>query len=318
MKPKMWNRKFLFPEEETPPAGGEAAPSVEPEAPDPSEAPPSEPNESELDFAKLAEDFSSDDSDPEPVAAEEPENPPAEPAPEPPKEEAPPAPTPPATEEKEEPETPPATEAAEPPKEETPPEPTAAEPLTPEKIEEQYKAYRESIMPQLEAQYQLTEEQVEAIQDNPQQVIPQLAAKIHYSAQVAAYTGIMTQLPAMIAQVQERVTAEQKAEESFFSRWPALKDKQHEQTVSRTLTAWRQANPEATLEDMIEKAGVSAMLAAGLDPRTVQEKEDDAGPPTPPPARPAGAGGSGSPRTAETGAVNLFESIAADIEEEGL
>lgn len=317
------NRRFF--EEGADPAPAAVVPetpAAEPAAP--SSPPADRPGELvEPDFAALAADFEDDEEDViEPPAPDTSEDTPTDEVPvvlETPPEtppEAPPVAAAPAVE------TPPET----PPAEATPPaEPAAAppaqtaEPWTPEKIEATYAEYEKKILPQLEKQYALSEEQVEAINENPAAVIPQLAAQIHYKAQIAAYTGIMSQLPAIVDRVVGVRQTQIEATNNFFKAWPALKDAKHSETVGRTLQAYRQANPSAPTDKMIKEAGTMAMLALGLDP-TPPSVEGAA--PTPPivpaaPARPAGTGGSGPARPADRGATDLWGDLADDIKSEG-
>lgn len=257
----------------------------------------------ETDFEALATELESDDVEPEPEQPTEPApaEPPAEPEqPEQPVEAAEPTPA----------------EPAQPVAEPAPAEP-AQEPLTPEAIEAAYTQYRDQIMPQLEQQYQLSQEQVDALNDNPAEVIPKIAAQIHYQAQIAAYTGIMSQLPQIVSSVLDRHTAIQEAQGRFYSRWPDLQKSEYADKVDSTLQAWRNANPNASGEEMIEKAGLMAMLALGLDPTPQAEPEQ----PTnggQPPARPAAPAGAGAPRTPEAGASNIWESMADEIEQDGI
>jgi len=293
-----------------------AAPAVEPSAPAPASAPPAE----DVDFVALSKEYESDLT--EDVAVGEPE-----PAPVP---TAPASPQPPAAQQPAIPPTEPSsapsvpvvepvvpTPAAASPQPATPPAappvlPAAAEePITPEKIEAAYKQYETNILPQLEQRYALTPEQAEQLAENPAQVIPKLMARVHYEAQVAAYTGIISQMPRIVGSVVERYTAVKEAEGRFHNRWPMLKDQKYAQSVDAGLRTFRAANPKATTEDMIEKAGLMLMLSLGLNPTPQQEPSAPIVPQTP--ARPAGTAGAGQARIPGSGASNIFEEMADDI-----
>lgn len=289
-------------EEDTPPVdgGGEPEPEIEPGSPE---------DQTALDFGALADSFEQDDDDdtgeppeetppaPPAAATPPPETPPAEPVtPEPPAEPAATAPTEPAAE------TPPA----------EPPPPAEPEELTPEAIEAAYSQHEGNILPLLENQYKtlMTEELVDEIQENPGVAIPKLLARAQYQSQMAAFTGIMSQVPHIVSRVLERFEKIREAETTFYSRWPALKDAKYTQQVDSTLRAWRQANPKASTQDMVEKAGLMAMLAAGLDPRP--QEEDDPVPAPARPARPAGTSGA-APRSPAVGATNIFSEMAEEM-----
>ena len=193
------------------------------------------------------------------------------------------------------------------------------QPLTPEKIAEAYQAYEKNILPQLEKQYVLSPEQAREIEENPAAAIPKLMARVHYQAHVAAFTGIMSQLPQIVQMVMEKGNEVTKAEEKFFGRWPLLKDSKHKQVVDNVLRSYRAANPSVTTEDMIEKAGLIAMISLGLDP-TPQTAGTPPGSPPPaggfPPSRPAGVGSQGAPRS-DRGAVDIWSQMADEIIADG-
>src|SRR5688572_20489620 len=140
------------------------------------------------------------------------------------------------------------------------------QPLTPEKLGEAYQAYEKNILPQLEKQYALSPEQARELDENPASAIPKLMARVHYQAHVAAFTGIMSQLPQIVQMVMEKGSEVTAAEKKFFDRWPLLQDSKHKQTLDNVLRSYRAANPNVTTEDMIEKAGLIAMISLGLDP----------------------------------------------------
>lgn len=196
------------------------------------------------------------------------------------------------------------------------PQPTAQKgPLTSEQIQEAYKAYEGEFLPKLEKAYALTEEQAEALTENLQTELPKLMARVHYNAQMSAYTGVMTQIPVIVEQMMEQSRSIQAAEDRFFGRWPSLKKPEYQSQIMTTLQAYRNANPKATPEDVIEKAGVMAMITLGLDPNegTAAAAQPQAAQPHPSASRPAGVHGSGAARPAERGAVGFWEGLAEEI-----
>lgn len=306
----------------TPPEGG-----GEPAAPAAAEpAAPAAPESEGTDFAALADEIVQDELGED--------TPPVIPPVEPPTLEQPPAvaepPVVPATPaEPATPETPAelvaATPPAEPPAEPVPAEPAApAAPevvLTPENIEAAYTEFEKKLLPQLEKVYQLSEEQATELDENPSVAIPKIAARIHYQAQVAAYTGIMSQLPKIVSAVMERAREVEKAQGAFYTRWPDLDKPENQAKVDATLVAYRNANPEASEEDMREKAGVMAMLSLGLDPNAVAVVPANGAPPVvlgAPvlPAMPAAPGGAGVERLPDRGASSIFEQMADEIDED--
>jgi hypothetical protein len=190
------------------------------------------------------------------------------------------------------------------------------QPLTPEKLAEAYQAYEKNILPQLEKQYALSPEQAREIDENPASAIPKLMARVHYQAHVAAFTGIMSQLPQIVQMVMEKGNEVTAAEKKFFDRWPLLKEDKHKQVLDNVLRSYRAANPNASTDETIEKAGLIAMISLGLDP-TPQAVVPTGPAPVVTPSRPAGVSSAGAPRV-DRGAVNPFEAMAEEMIAEGL
>lgn len=194
------------------------------------------------------------------------------------------------------------------------------QPLTPANIEAAYAKYREQILPQLEKQYALSPEQAEALSENPGVEVPKLLAQMHYNVQVAAFTGIMSQLPTIVQSLLTQNNAIQEAEGKLYSRFPALRDPKHAKALDSVLKVYRTANPNATTQEMIEKGGMMAMLSLGLPLDTPQAPTPPAAPgmpgsPAAPPqaARPAGTGSAGGPRLNTQGGRSVWDEIAEEI-----
>ena len=108
------------------------------------------------------------------------------------------------------------------------------------------------------------------------------------------------------------------AQGEFYDAWPDLNNDKARPAVASAVHAYRAANPRANLQDVIQQAGVMAMLNLGLDP-TAKKKEAAKPPAAKPkkPAKPAGAGSS-SPNPPVTGGVeeNVFSQLARLHDEE--
>lgn len=185
--------------------------------------------------------------------------------------------------------------------------------VTPEKVEAAYKQFEAQLLPQLEQQYKLTPEQVTQLEENAPAFIPKMMAKLHYQVQIAAYTGVMSQMPRVIEQILTQHKAVDTAVGKFYNRWPDLKDAKHDTAVDQGLKAWRNANPNATMDDMIEKAGLMLMLSLGLGPNLQQQQQGQQSVTPNTPVRPAGVAGAGPIAKPAGGAVNVFEAMAEDI-----
>lgn len=299
-----------------------AAPTTPAEPAAPAADPPDGAQASDFDFASLAAPIEEEDEVEETVPAATPEPAPAAatppvatpPAQAPPVVPAVPA-TPPAAAA-----VPPAAPAQAAPAQaaQTPAATMPAEtPVTPEAVEQAYSKYEAAIMPQLETQYKsvITPDLAKELDENPASAIPKLMAKVHYNAHIAAYTGIMSQLPVLIGNMLQRNKMIDEAEKGFFGRWPDLNKPEHRGSVDSGIRAYRAANPKATMQEVVEKAGLMCMISLGLNPTG-----QPAVPGTPPavpggaPPPPAGRSGSGAPRPMPGGAVDVWADLVTEEE----
>lgn len=243
-----------------------------------------------FDFAALA-DYASGKEELVPAPVAEP-TPPAVAAPTPP----PPVASPPASAQA--PVSPPAA-PAEPAQPQAPA--TAQSPASSEQPPQQvnWEDHRKEFLPKLEEMYKLSDQEVQDIQTNPGTAFPQMAAKLHYNVTMALQAAMHQYLPHLIQGQMAQVQARQKDETAFYTRWPALKeavtkDPKVEATINESFKAFRVANPKATIQDMIEKGGLLAMLTLGLNPVAAAAVASTQAPtmqtPALIPGRPAGTG----------------------------
>ena len=245
---------------------------------------------SDVDWGDLANEVLDDGEEPEPEPSPEPE---PEPEPEP-------------TPELE-------TTSGEP---EPEPEPVAkAEEEAPKEMTEEEKAQqRENELAQLADFYKLSDEEISAIRDNPEEalpsVLPKAMARMHMEMQQAVYGQVVGHLPNIQRAMQQQQKQVQEREEQFYSRWPELKGKDP-QVISRIVKAYRAENPNASLDDVIEEAGAAAMVRLKI-PTKGQQQDEPAAPP-PRPHSPASPGGAKVPAAKQSSGK---ESIWADMAEE--
>lgn len=276
----------------------EAVAAVTPEQTAPTPPPASEPANEDVGsdlFSDLADDVGDED-----VAA--PAQPPAAKA-----EPVPPAPsTPPA------PEPVVAKPAAEtPPKAETPP--AAPVRLTQEQVMEKYEKDRAAAIAKLIEEYRISEDQAPALMTEPEKVLPQLLANMHARVMDNMAQFLRQNLPAYMHHLTQTATAQRQAVDTFFQAWPELNKPEYHQQVARVLGAYRQANPDASVEDVIQAGGVSAMVALRLPlpERVLQRHNVDK-----PDAKPVGGGlppaTPGASRPAPSKSNNVFTVLAEE------
>ena len=214
------------------------------------------------------------EAEPKPVEAppEVAPSPPAEPKPE----EVPPTPAP--VEVKPEPTPPVAPVAA--PAEPTPePTPPVAPAPTMEEVRKQYQDNRKGLEATLASTvYNLSEEQVQQLDDGDHAIIPALAARVYMDAVTGATAHMITHLPQMVNDI---LTAREKTDvldKQFYDANPSLDKATHGETVHKFGMAYRNLFPNNSAEDFIRDVGAQVLVALRVNP----------------------AGNSGTPSTVET------------------
>lgn len=153
--------------------------------------------------------------------------------------------------------------------------------------------------------YQMTEEQAQAFEDNPQAELPKLAARLHMQVLQASVLRVAQLLPELVSNIQQQQSAAQTTEQKFYEAWPDLAESR--EVVQRIGSVYAQMNPNATVEDFIKDVGAQAMVATGkLDALQQPQKEQPA---QKEPHKPAAALGKGSSR-AETKPRGEFAILA--------
>jgi hypothetical protein len=82
-------------------------------------------------------------------------------------------------------------------------------------------------------------------------------------------------------------------ENSFFERWPDLKDQKFNKTIREVSTGYRRAFPQASVEEAIEDIGAMVMRKHSLAASPVPREKLTS--PLPKPFVPAGAGAASGP-----------------------
>ena len=250
-------------------------------------------------FEEIAALDLTDEPDDEPVEGEEDAEPSAPASPAEPPAEPPAAPAPPSTPEPEGAPPPAAVAPAPPPPEPVapPPAPTPAPaPAPAEPTREELVAQRQQIATEIASRYSFTEEEQEQLQTEPHKVLPWMVGKLYLDVFDGVMGAVMAQVPQLIA-YERNLTAERtKNEDRFYTRWPALKGAD-ERKVASLVTAYRQANPQASLDQIIEHTGAMAHVAMGIPLAPAASTP----PPAPSPSRPpipAAPGASSGPAPA--------------------
>jgi len=224
--------------------------------------------------------------------------------------EAVPAPTPPAA---------PVAAPAEP----APPSPALpAEPTPPtmDEVRATYQENRKALETQIATNvYNLSEEQVQRLDDGDATIIPELAARVYMDAVTGSVAHMITYLPQMIQEVLAGRDAHQEWTDKFYTANPSLDKAAHGAVVDRLGASYRSMYPQASPEEFIRDVGAQAMVAMKVLPGNGQDAPTpvvQAPVPKTPPFSPASAGGGGAP--AASGPQNPFDALAESMESEEL
>ncbi len=202
-------------------------------------------------------------------------------------------------------------------------QPTQA--LTPEAVAQSFAQHRQTFLPQLETLYAIPEAEVEALRTNPETALPKLAAKLHYEVQLGVYNSMIQAMPEMIGHIMTQRMEVENLERDFKSMWPQLYEKpEYDAVAENCIRAIRQVNPKMAMKEVLQKAGMMAMLTLGLPlPAPQGTQQQSVAPAVPPvgatrvapPGRPAGVAASGGQPLAAPGSGdegNIFAQMVED------
>lgn len=216
----------------------------------------------------------------------------------PPKKEAAPAPVAKVEEKKEEPKPP---VAAAPVAPAMPAAPAAAAPTPDQKVD--LTAIEKQLTDGMTNHFAslLTKQDIELLATEPEKVLPAFVAKAGMSLYYATTHAVAQALPGMIQNAMNATKAQTDATQGFFGKFPALNKPELQETIGKVAQAYRQMNPNVSLQQAIEDIGRMASgllnLPIGPAPSPSPAPAPVPKPPVPAPHRPAlpGAAASASP-----------------------
>jgi hypothetical protein len=133
-----------------------------------------------------------------------------------------------------------------------------------QEAQQQVATERAAWVSQLEKQYALSDEDAQAIIDNPGESLPKHMANLHALVAEQAVNTVLARMPDFVTKLVENTARTKGAERAFFEAWPQLKDPKYQQTVTSLGQMYRGQNPQAKLEDFIKTVGVQAVTVLGL------------------------------------------------------
>lgn len=110
------------------------------------------------------------------------------------------------------------------------------------------------------ATYALTQEEMEALESNVAEFIPKLAARI----ELRTTQNFLAHFARLVPQMLHRHMAEQQVSQrnvdAFFSKWTQLNRDKHLQVADMYAKMYRQANPKASPEEVIDRVGRMTLM----------------------------------------------------------
>lgn len=144
--------------------------------------------------------------------------------------------------------------------------------------------------------FNLSPQEVEALETNIVEAIPRLMARVAIMAQRSALTQMANIMPVAIQRQQHAMLQAGGAEQNFYKAWPALDRQKHGNLVWGYASMFRRQFPQATLQDIVNHVGPMVMAAARIPmgtpgPGAPTAPRTNGRTPPPSPFVPAGGGG---------------------------
>lgn len=178
----------------------------------------------------------------------------------------------------------------------------------PEDVSQKYQETRQQVVDNVSKQFQLNDEQVDQLLEDPNKVLPSLMGELYTQVFETVLQTFEQNLPQMLERVEGQKQAQQRAEEEFYNQWPNLRG--HEDTVERIALVYSQTNPNVNREQFIKDVGAQASIAAGAPPQGTEDPAQQQAPHQP--AAPGGRGAAPSGEHQRRQPTNEYEEMAEE------
>jgi hypothetical protein len=152
------------------------------------------------------------------------------------------------------------------------PQPNQVDPanMSFEQIAEALQREQGAVVQQLAAaKYQLTPEDIEAFQLNPEKVLPKILAQAQINTTASVMKVFAQQLPVVVNGLIEAQRRHVQAEEHFWQVNSHLDRTKHRDVVEKTMQTMRALNPSMDAQTFIKQVGMYAGMQAGIAPQMV-------------------------------------------------
>lgn len=143
-----------------------------------------------------------------------------------------------------------------------------SEPLTSEQIEEARNQY----IDQMAEQFAVSDEEADMLRTEPEKVIPKMMARAMTQALEQSVQIMRNNLPQLVGTQLTQQSKAQEIESKFFGKYPELKDKKAIKVAEGAAKAYRQANPDATLEEVMDSVAFMTWKRLGLPMEQLSER----------------------------------------------
>ena len=146
------------------------------------------------------------------------------------------------------------------------PEPVAPEPdsRTEEEVSAEIQKAREAARDDLVEQFAFTEEQIERFDENPSEVLSEMAADLYLDLFDSISQGLRSQMPGMVNGIIAQQKAQVAYDQQFYGSWPDLAKTEYRSTVDRIAKTYWQENPGMEMDKAIQEIGAQAWVALRL------------------------------------------------------
>lgn len=147
------------------------------------------------------------------------------------------------------------------------PSPQAQQPQAPQAAPQQdYSALETQAIERLAAsEYALPAEQAQLMVSEPEKVYPQLAARLHVRLASQIGQAVQQMLPSIVDNMVQQRMAAVELENQFYRSYPQLADPRFKPVVAASLRAVRQANPQASREQVMADGAAFAAMKLRLN-----------------------------------------------------
>lgn len=130
---------------------------------------------------------------------------------------------------------------------------------------EQLSQHKDAIVGALAAErFALTKEDADALEVNPAEAIPRIAARVYYEATTTMLNHLANTVPKIIHEHMQLMTRHNDAEQAFYGKYPTLSKDAHARDIAQFAQVFRATNPQLEHEALLGMVAAAVMAKHGL------------------------------------------------------